>query len=97
VFWGLYVLSMLVWLSSDWFPRKICQVSYVIGTSMMMFSFLLFYLTLIAIFSVVPMPWHLITYLLLIPSLYLTYRAIVQTAKAFKSAINAIIRYVKKQ
>jgi hypothetical protein len=88
--WGLYAFLMVIWLSNDWLPKKICIIAYAFGTSMLILSFALFYFTLIAIFSVISMPWHLITYLLLIPLFYLLAKGIIQAIKALRLSFKAI-------
>ena len=96
MFWGLYVLLMILWLSNDWLPKNLCDIAYQSGIAMLALSFALFYITLIAMFSVVSMPWHLLTYLLLVPLAYLSIKIVVQTIKTFKLAIKTIRDLVKK-
>ena len=94
VLWGLYALLMVIWLSNDWLPKKICSIAYAFGTSMLIFSFILFYFTLIAIFSAISMPWHLVTYLLLVPLFYLLVKGSIQMIKALKLLFKAVIGFL---
>jgi len=96
VCWGIYAFLIVVWLSSDWLPKRWCDLSYVVGTSMLLWSFLLFYITGIALFSTLPLPWHLITYPLLIPSLYLAIKAISKGIHIIIWGLRFLISYLKR-
>jgi hypothetical protein len=96
-FWALYALFMIIWLSDDWLPKKVCKIAYELGRLMLVISFTLFYFTLVAIFSFVPMPYHLITYLLLVPLWYLFVRGVIQVAEGLSSMLKVINKFLFKR
>lgn len=96
IFWGIYAFLMITWLSSDWLPERLCVVSYSVGTSMLFISFLLFYIAGIAIFSTFPKPLDSVAYLLLLPFLYLSIKAIAEVMKTFVGIMKTLIGFVKK-
>lgn len=76
--WSIYAFAIIIWLSSDFLPKNLCEISYAIGLTSLLISFFLYYLTALAIaIGVLPQFLNIVvSLLLLLPIFYLEFRAV---------------------
>lgn len=68
VMWGIYAFMMVVSLSSDVLPERLCRFCHLIGVLFLGLSFLFYYIIAIAIAQSLPLPWSgIIVAVLLVP------------------------------
>lgn len=68
--WGVYAFMMIVSLSGDILPTKLCEMCYTIGIAFLVFSFLLFYITAIAFASNIPVYWNVLAVIAILSPVY---------------------------
>ncbi len=76
--WGAYAFLIIVSLSGDILPERFCEVCYKIGVSFLVVSFLMYWITAIAISTNLPVYWNVVVSLVLLsPGYYVIIASVI--------------------
>lgn len=84
--WGMYAFLMIVSFSTDLLPERVCDVAYGVGLLFLAFSFVFFFVLVVAIAASLPKYWNLAALLVIvIPGWYFIIHEIYRGYKRLKS------------